>query len=789
MAKGNSRTGNRGFRTRLLFLTCMAAGAALLPAPALAVHQMIRVLTPNKAEFLRLEELAGEVRDCGVIVSDEDVTFAAEESRVRELRELGFQVELVQPDLERFYLARLKSEGRAEDYGGYHTYETAIAAMDALVEAHPEVMLPRMSIGRTIEGRDLWVYKISAQPEIEIGKPEVFFNAYTHAREAITFEIVYDLAKTLAQGYGHDPRITRLLDTRAVWIEPVVNPDGVEYNAAHRPEGGGQWRKNRRANPDGSFGVDLNRNFGFQWGVDELGSSSSPGSELYRGPDAFSEPETRALSDFLASHRFTIAVNYHSFAQLRLFPWGHTPVHSPDYDEMLRLLRPPPGTTYYPAGAAWEILYFVNGDAGDWMYGDQRTKPKILTFTPEVGRDSDGFWPIPSRIPALIAENREVNLRVIELADNPGRVMPPNVSVIAAPDSAGRSFVLSWTEPEPDPDNPAVRWNLMQGTGHTIGTDRMEADPWSRWTTDGWRQSGVREHSGEFSLHSGHSAGRNTILMARRGYLVGPGDQLKFWTWYAIEGGRDYGYVEVSTDARSFVPIPGTITTDDSPFGRNIGNGITAHTEEWVQAVFDLSAYEGKVIWLRFRYTTDRTGNSEGWYIDDLEPAHLFTSETLVAGSLAAAQYRFINHSEGRHTFMVQAVDAEGDSAIWGPPKDLIVAGPADSIPDEVPAAWSGLALAGPNPFFDKARIRFTVPSAGRTGEPILLRVFDVSGRALAEILRAEVGSAAEPGTTVDREWDPGDLPSGLYLARLEVGNRSSVQRLVYLEKTGGPGE
>ena len=151
----------------------------------------------------------------------------------------------------------------------------------------------------TIEGRPIWVYKISSSPDEDNGHPEIFFNAYIHAREAITFEVAYDLASYLVSGYGSDPRATNIVDTRQIYIQPVVNPDGVEYNALTNPNGGGMWRKNRRDNGDGSFGIDLNRNFDFHWGT--RGVQWEPRSQTYPGPSAASEPETQAVQNLLSS--------------------------------------------------------------------------------------------------------------------------------------------------------------------------------------------------------------------------------------------------------------------------------------------------------------------------------------------------------------------------------------------------------------------------------------------------------------------------------------------------------
>src|SRR5690606_24982078 len=112
-----------------------------------------------------------------------------------------------------------------------------------------------------------------------------------HAREHLSVEVPLKAAQYLARNYATNPRIKELLDTREVWIVPMINPDGAEYDIAtgrYR-----MWRKNRRDNGDGTYGVDLNRNYATGWGGP--GSSASPKSDVYHGPGAFSEPETRAV--------------------------------------------------------------------------------------------------------------------------------------------------------------------------------------------------------------------------------------------------------------------------------------------------------------------------------------------------------------------------------------------------------------------------------------------------------------------------------------------------------------
>ena len=106
------------------------------------------------------------------------------------------------------------------------------------------------------------------------------------------------LARTLLDGYGIDPRLTRLVDTRELWVVPMLNPDGhvfQEQLAASPTWAPPGWRKNRRHNSDVSYGVDLNRNYDFSWGADDAGSSPDENDETYRGPSAFSEPETQRI--------------------------------------------------------------------------------------------------------------------------------------------------------------------------------------------------------------------------------------------------------------------------------------------------------------------------------------------------------------------------------------------------------------------------------------------------------------------------------------------------------------
>lgn len=294
--------------------------------------------------------------------------------------------------------------------GCFLTLDEIAANLDAMAAQHPDLVTVKESIGQGHDGNDIWMVEISdnagtAANDAE-GEPEVLYVGVHHAREAITPIAVLYWMWTLLDGYGDDDTSTFLVDNRRLFFVPVLNPDGYAYNQQTDPSGGGFWRKNRRANAGGSFGVDLNRNYDYLWGLDNQGSSPLPTSETYRGPSGFSEPETQALRDFLEDGRSVrFAMNYHSYSNLLLYPWGYAEnTYTEDHDLFVPYGQEMTALNGYAPGTGPDILYSVNGDSDDWMYGEQSTKPKIFSFTPEVGSASDGFWPDPSRIEALALE-------------------------------------------------------------------------------------------------------------------------------------------------------------------------------------------------------------------------------------------------------------------------------------------------------------------------------------------------------------------------------------------------
>jgi hypothetical protein len=197
-----------------------------------------------------------------------------------------------------------------------------------------------------------------------------------------------------------------------MYFIPCINPDGYIYNISTNPKGGGMWRTNRRKYYS-AIGVDINRNYGYKWGFDNMGSQSIMGAETSRGTSAFSEPETRAVKWFFENHNFLIALNYHSYSQVLIYPWGYQNMKCPDsatYDALANVITE---ANNYNQGNCYNMLgYLANGSSEDWMYGEQTTKNKVFAFTPEVG---SGFYEPASEIIPTCQENLAANINAAAL--------------------------------------------------------------------------------------------------------------------------------------------------------------------------------------------------------------------------------------------------------------------------------------------------------------------------------------------------------------------------------------
>jgi hypothetical protein len=223
-----------------------------------------------------------------------------------------------------------------------------------LARAHPDLVTLSVP-GYSVKGRPIMALRVTAgAPRVPEGsRPSVLYLSLQHAREWITGEVTRRLLRSLVAGYGKDPEITELMETRELWFVVVANPDGYE----HTFRGDRLWRKNLADNDGdgvttGLDGVDLNRNLPDHFAFDDEGSSPDKGSQTYRGPGPASEPETRALVNLLTRVRFSFVVNYHSYGNLLLYPVGWQ-VQTPSADHPV--YKALAGTPTNPAVPGYQI--------------------------------------------------------------------------------------------------------------------------------------------------------------------------------------------------------------------------------------------------------------------------------------------------------------------------------------------------------------------------------------------------------------------------------------------------
>lgn len=268
----------------------------------------------------------------------------------------------------------------------------------------------------------IWYVRITGNESTtpEGTKPQMLFTSMIHSRELSALMNNIYFMWYLLENYNTDPAIKELIDNNELYFVPVVNPDGLRYNEVTNPTGGGMQRKNLRpynGTTTPNRGVDLNRNFDYYWGLNNVGSSGSTTSGTYRGPSPESEPETQIMVDFITSRNFKSAVWNHSYANSVPHPYGGDPNANTDredeyyrwHEEMTRYNR-------YLYGAT--IFYESNGLPDDWMVGGSPDNngstglnahgQSIIATTPEHG--GEGFWPSRSSIVPIAKRSMRISL-------------------------------------------------------------------------------------------------------------------------------------------------------------------------------------------------------------------------------------------------------------------------------------------------------------------------------------------------------------------------------------------
>lgn len=347
--------------------------------------------------------------------------------------------------------------------GAYHSYLECEADLQDLERAHPE-RARLFTLGASLEGRNISALRISDNPGADEAEPGLMVLGCHHAREWISVEVPLLFARHLLENCDRDADIRGLVDGSEIWIVPLVNPDGLEYTIhAYR-----YWRKNRRLNADGSFGIDLNRNYGAAWGYDDEGSSPTPSSEVYRGAGPFSEPETAAVRDLFLRRDIRALVSYHSYSQVILYPWGYVDAATGKEAEFDRLAAAMSGLMsavngrVYGYGRAASALYTTNGDLTDWAYA-MTGIPAFTVELPPFDILHGGFFNAETDIAPVFRENLPALLYLARYAASGGAAGGDSGSRAGSdrrpPAGGGKSGTREIR------DSPPIRTHQQPGSG------------------------------------------------------------------------------------------------------------------------------------------------------------------------------------------------------------------------------------------------------------------------------------------------------------------------------------
>lgn len=438
-------------------------------------------------------------------------------------------------------------------YEGYHSYAEVAAATKAVADARPDIAR-RLIIGYSNAGRHIYAMKISDNVTTDESEPEVVYDGGHHADEHMGVEMTLRIMRWLVDGYGTDPRITSIVNSREIYIVFLVNPDGAEYDIA-----GGRfhwWRKNRQPTPGtGYIGTDLNRNYGYRWGGGGR-TSTNPAAITYRGPAAWSAPETRAMRDFFASRvvngrqQIRAHITFHETGRLVMWPYGYTYANIPadmtsaDYYAFVHMGRAMAASNGYRPQQASD-LYVTSGTTRDYLYGTYR----VFSYTFELSNDD---YMDDSLIASETGRNRNAVLYLAERAWCPYAVL-------------GASYV-DWRCGAFDDDFEAARgWVIDPDDSDTSTSGAFTRGDPQPTSSSGAKQLGTAP-SGARTLTTGLAAGssagandldgRSTVRSPSFRLFAHTGQRLYFR--YAFAHGADataadrlVAYIETSDGTRN----------------------------------------------------------------------------------------------------------------------------------------------------------------------------------------------------------------------------------------------
>lgn len=353
--------------------------------PRLGPVVVVEVTFPDRDA---LDELARSEYDISNVRGNIATIYASLEELER-LKQTGYPLrEIEQQPSEVFDIMAL---------GDYQSYADLTDELNAYTEANPDICR-LYTLGQSVQGRELWAVLITDNPDDEEDEPEFKYVSTIHGNEPLGTEICFYFIDMLLTEYGQNDRITNLVNSTAIWIVPLVNPDGLELG--------------KRANANG---IDLNRNF-------PLLTDSS--LDIFSGEllDAANrQPEVRHIMHWTVENSFVLSAGLHTGSLLVCYPYGYNEqmiaVDTPTPDDLLfeeisrrySMHNPPMwNSSQFPEGiinaAAW---YPVRGEMADWNY-------RYVSCNEVTIELSNNHRPSVSQIPGFWSDNSESMLSFLE---------------------------------------------------------------------------------------------------------------------------------------------------------------------------------------------------------------------------------------------------------------------------------------------------------------------------------------------------------------------------------------
>jgi len=621
-------------------------------------------------------------------------------AQLQKVRNAGFQVDVLIKDVKNYYANRAdkaitKNGGCSnnEEYtyepqvpthfqlgsmAGYYTYQEFLDELDQMATEYPQLISSRAPVSDTLshEGRPIYYVKMSNDPSIDQQKPRVLYSSVHHAREPGSLSEVIFYMWHLLENYGTDPEATYLIDELELFFVPMINPDGYIENETTNPNGGGLFRKNK--NPNFSTlnpGVDLNRNYSYQWNT--TGVSPDPSHDTFAGMSAFSEPETKNMKKIAEDWDISFAMNAHTYSGLMLYPYGATVNDFAADDSYFNTFSSEMVRYSGYINQKSSSLYPASGDSDDYMYNDHG----IFAVTPEVSYN--GFYSPPAQIikdckdmlysnlvfahlPLVygVTKNLDASTTIDNVTGNfnheiqrlgqEAGTLTVSIAPLVGIQSVGNNIDYNLQLEEIQTGaisyqlNPSIQygdeityvlvtdngdWQKRDTISKTYGSATLqfndEANNLNNWTGD-WGISNVEYFSSDQSFTDSPNSPyqsnsykvfnlKDTIDLENTTAAA-----VSYYAKWEIENNYDFVQFQISTDDGStWIPQCGKLT-NNGVGGQNGGQPVNEPLydglqSDWALEEINLSEYLGEKINMRFILQSDAYVNDDGFYFDDFK--------------------------------------------------------------------------------------------------------------------------------------------------------------------------